>query len=448
MRLGLIAMSGIRTYNEELTQLGLTLPGFVNRNKAIASLPSLGLLTLAGMTPPEITQEYLEIPGQVETLPGEFDAVAISSFTARMKDAYALADRYRAKGVKGILGGLHVTLVPEEARTHADAIVIGEGEPSWPQVMEDLLKGQLKPVYNSMTTPFDFADAPMPAFELLDFKKYNRLTVQTQRGCAFNCEFCASSIRICPQYKTKPVHKIIDEIRRIKSFWPEPFIEFADDNTFRNKRHSKELLRALAKENIKWFTETDVSVAEDEELVSLMHDAGCAEVLIGFESLTHEGLDQIEQKSNWKAKKLAQYRHTVLTLQKYGIAVNGCFVLGLDGTGVDSFEAVIDFSRETGLFDVQVTILTPFPGTPLYKRLQAAGRIIKEGAWELCTLFDINFIPEKMTVDELQKNFRDLVEVLYSDEFTKERRRKFRSQWRAGIRERRNAEQHTTALLN
>ncbi len=440
MKLGLIAMSGIRCYNDELTELGLTLPGFVNRNKAIASLPSLGLLTLAGMTPPTIQQEYLEIPGDVDTLPGDFDAVAISSFTARMKEAYALADRYRAEGVKVILGGLHVTLVPEEAMAHADAIVIGEGEPMWPKVMADLEKGQLKPVYDARETPFDFAYSPMPAFELLNFEDYNRLTVQTQRGCAFNCEFCASSVRICPQFKTKPVPRIIDEIRRIKSFWPDPFIEFADDNTFRDKKHGKALVRALMDENIKWFAETDVSIAEDEELVSMMRDAGCAEVLIGFESLSYAGLDKIEMKSNWKAKQLDKFRDAVYTLQKHGVAVNGCFVMGLDGTGAESFQQVIDFSRETGLFDVQVTILTPFPGTPLYERLLSEGRIINEGAWELCTLFDINFIPQNMTVAELSTRFRDLVEVLYSDEFTKARRNKFRSQWRAGMRQRRRKE--------
>src|SRR5207248_4749259 len=130
MKIALIALSGVRAYNEELTRLGLTLPGFVERNKVIASLPSLGLLTLAGMTSDDFDVEYIEVPdlAAVPGLPGEFDAVAISSFSAQIKQAYALADRYRAAGAKVVLGGLHVTARPEEARLHADGIVIGEGE--------------------------------------------------------------------------------------------------------------------------------------------------------------------------------------------------------------------------------------------------------------------------------------------------------------------------------
>ena len=129
---------------------------------------------------------------------------------------------------------------------------------------------------------FDFADAPMPRFDLLDIQKYNRITVQTQRGCPFSCDFCASSIGISPKFKVKPIEKVIAEIRYIKSLWKKPFIEFADDNTFADKRHAKLLLKALAKEKIKWFTETDISIAYDEELLTLLKKSGCVQVLIGF----------------------------------------------------------------------------------------------------------------------------------------------------------------------
>ena len=137
MKLGLIAMSATRAHNKELTELGFTLPGFVDRSRVIASLPSLGLLTLAGMTPAGIEMEYMDVPdlSKIEDLPGEFDAVAISSFTAQMNEAYELADRYRAAGTTVLLGGLHVTALPDEALQHADAIVIGEGEPSWPAMV-------------------------------------------------------------------------------------------------------------------------------------------------------------------------------------------------------------------------------------------------------------------------------------------------------------------------
>lgn len=264
-------MSGVRAHNPELTALGLTLPGFVERSRVIASLPSLGLLTLAGLTPAAVELRYLEVADikDVAGVPEEFDVVAISSFSAQIDEAYELADRYRALGTRVILGGLHVSAVPDEARLHADAVVIGEGEPAWPRIMADLLVSgrELQKTYDSCGQLYSFATTPMPRFDLLEIDRYNRLTVQTQRGCPFRCEFCAASMRISPTYKVKPVDRVIAEIRSIKELWKRPFIEFADDNTFVNKAHSKELLRRLAGEDIRWFTETDVSVADDEELL-------------------------------------------------------------------------------------------------------------------------------------------------------------------------------------
>ena len=427
MKLGLIAMSATRAHNEELTKLGFTLPGFVDRSRVIASLPSLGLLTLAGLTPPEIEMEYLDVPdlAEVEGLPGEFDVVAISSFTAQIREAYELADRYRAAGTKVLMGGLHVTALPDEARQHADAIVIGEGEPSWPRMMGDLQRNRLQPVYDSRKRPFNLARSPLPRFDLLDHDRYNRMTVQTARGCPFSCEFCAASMRLSPFYRVKPVENVIAEIRHIKEFQPEPFIEFADDNTFVNKRHGKALMRALEKENVRWFTETDVSVAEDDELLALMRDAGCVQVLIGFESTTREGLSGIEQKSDWKAQHVDDYMAAVDKIQGYGISVNGCFVLGMDNDGPECFQNVVDFVRDSGLYDVQITILTAFPGTPLYDRLLAEDRIIDKEAWHLCTLFDVNFRPKHMTPETLETQFRWLVTEIYGEEFTAERHGEF-----------------------
>ena len=433
MKLGLIAMSGVRAHNPELTKLGLTLPGFVERNKIIASLPSLGLLTLAGMTPDDFDLTYLEIPDidAVSGVPGDFDVVAISSFSAQINEAYELADRYRAAGTQVVLGGLHVTALPNEAMQHADAIVIGEGEPVWPQLLEDLRNERLNPVYDARSRKFDLADAPMPGYHLLDIDRYNRLTVQTQRGCPWRCEFCAASIRISPTYKVKPLGKVIAEIRRIKEIWAHPFIEFADDNTFVNKKHSKSLLRALVKESIRWFTETDVSVAEDEELLGLMRDSGCAQVLIGFESPSRIALNGMEERMNWKAKQLDRYSQAITRIQDHGITVNGCFILGLDGTDATSFDDVWNFVRDSGLYEVQITVLTPFPGTPLYDRLQAEGRLLQENAWELRTLFDVNFKPDHMSVSELESGFRDLAEKLYSADFTKQRREGYRRRLRS-----------------
>jgi len=428
MRLGLVAMSGVRAHNEELTRLGLTLPGFVERNKTIASLPSLGLLTLAGLTGKDVDLEYKEVEdiAKLDELPGDYDVVAISSYSAQIKEAYELADRFRGAGVTVILGGPHVTAVPDEALRYADSIIRGEGEPVWPAVLRDLERRQLRAIYDARNTPFNLGAAPMPRFELLDPERYNRLTVQTQRGCPFDCEFCAASIRLSPGYRVKPIDKVVAEIRRIKEIWPKPFIEFADDNSFVNRKHAKKLLRAIAGEGVRWFTESDISIARDDELLALMRDSGCAQVLIGLESPTTAGLHGIEQKSDWKAKQLDSYMAAIDRIQGHGISVNGCFVLGLDGTGTESFDQVRDFVRASGLYEVQITIQTAFPGTPLYERLQREGRLLDETAWELCTLFDVNFRPDQMSVRELEENFVSLARDLYSDEATRSRQRAYK----------------------
>ena len=427
MKIGFIAMSGIRACDQELLELGLTLPGFVERSKQIASLPSLGLLTLAGMTPKRHEVSYHECPeaAMAEALPTDFDLVAISSLSAQVKEAYGVAERYCRLGVPVVMGGLHVTSVPGEPARHGAISVLGEGELAWPQILADAEAGSLAPVYDMRGREFDLADAPMPAYELLDMERYNRITVQTSRGCPWRCTFCASSILLTRKYKQKPAAKVLAEIDRIKSLWPKPFIEFADDNSFINRAYWYELLPELAKRRIRWFTETDLAIHEDERLLDLMREAGCAQVLIGFESPVPEGLGGVETRKNFKQKRFEEYKEAIRRIQSRGITVNACFVLGLDGHGPDVFDAVLDFARDALPYDVQITIPTPFPGTPLYRRMQEQGRLIEEEAWEKCTLFDINIRPQGMSAEELRAGFHRLTKALYSDEFTDRRRKHF-----------------------
>ena len=436
MNVALIAMSGIRVCDAELLRLGLTLPGFVERSKAIASLPSLGLLTLAGMTPPEHPCTYLEVEDvrKLEALPEGFDLVGISSFTAQMPEAYELADRFRARGVKVVLGGLHATARPDEAARHCDAVVIGDGEASWPALLRDADAGALKPVYRAVE-PFDLSTSPLPAFHLLDVERYNRLTVQAGRGCPLRCEFCASSVLLGGKYRQKPADRVLREIDRIRDIWPRPFLEFADDNAFVDRRYWKRLLPQLAGREVRWFAETDLSVYEDADLLGLMRRSGCAEVLIGLESPDEAGLSGLEITRDWKRKRWSQYEEAVRTIQSHGIRVNGCFVLGLDRHGPEIFEAVFDFAAHTELYDVQITVLTPFPGTPLYDRLALEGRLLEDEPWERCTLFDVTYRPARMSPEELREGFHRLAARLYSEEQTAWRRETFDRKYRRSPRD-------------
>ena len=446
MKIAFIAMSGVRAASEELTRAGLTMPGFVERSQVIASLPSLSLLTLAGMTPDAFEVSYHEIVDlRADSELPPCDVAAIASYSQQIKDAYALADRYRALGVRTVLGGLHVTARPDEALLHADAVVVGEGELGWPDLLADLQTGRLARVYGPKGREFDLADAPMPRFDLLEVARYNRITVQTQRGCPWRCEFCAASIRLTPRYKVKPVAKVLDEIHEIERYWPHPFIEFADDNTFVQRRQAKDLLRALIAEDLRWFTESDIGIADDPELLTLMRAAGCREVLIGLESPSVSGIAGVELRRDWKRTRFHDYIGAIERIQSHGIAVNGCFVLGLDGDGPEVFDAVEAFVRESGQFDVQITVMTAFPGTPLYERLRAEGRLLDETAWERCSLFDVNFRPKNLSVEALQDGLVDLGRRLYTEDERRARRNRFYEHRRTYLRRQREQATRRTA---
>jgi radical SAM superfamily enzyme YgiQ (UPF0313 family) len=250
----------------------------------------------------------------------------------------------------------------------------------------------------------------------------------------------------CHRYQQKPVAKVLAELDRILAIWPRPFIELADDNSFVDRAYWMELLPEMAQRRIRWFTETDVAVGEDDALLDLLRESGCAEVLIGLESPVADGLDGVETRANWKLKRLGQYQAALRNIQEHGVRVNGCFVLGLDGQGPDIFDRVRDFVRDADLFDVQITVLTPFPGTPLLARLRAEGRLLDDGNWKRCTLFDVNYEPRGMTAQQLREGLRGLGVDIYSTEWTKRRRDRFKTRLRArGRRQRAEGRSQTSA---
>ncbi len=425
-------MSGVRAHDQKLLELGLTLPGFVERSRIIASLPSLGLLYLAAVTPPGHEIEYFEAESG-DAAPGELygcDLVAISTFSAQIFEAYAVADRLRVQGVKVAMGGLHVSVLPFEAMAHADYVVVGEGENVWPAVVAAAERDAPPEIFEAGDfPPVDVAHLPTPRYDLLHNRPYNRYTVQATRGCPWRCEFCASTVMLQQPYRRRPIDDIVRDIATIERLHPQAFIEFADDNTFVDKLWSKGLCRALAPLRIHWFTETDLTVADDPELLDLMHQAGCRQVLVGLENPSAGPLAGIERRGDRKARWAPHYADKIRAIQEHGVTVNACFILGLDGQTPAVFQEILAFVEAAQPFDVQVTLLTAFPGTPLYARLLDEGRVLERGAWQLCTLFDVNYRPTGMTPQELREGIYRMGAELYSDEATRRRRKGFFRQY-------------------
>ena len=407
-----VSFVGLRVRERELLALGIRLPGLGNRRAAVAELPALSLLTLAGMMPPEWTCSYHEVDrwdgALVDRIVEEQPClVALSALTASINEAYGFSAALRRREIRTVVGGLHATACPAEAEKQADAVVVGDGEPVWNRLLEDARLGSLTGIYKAERL-FDLNDSRPPRFDLAAALPRNRFTIQTQRGCPFACEFCAAS-HLLGRFREKPPHVLRKELEVLTAIVPRPVLELADDNTFAGTRDQKELLEVLASANTRYFTESDWRIGERPDLLKDLAASGCVQVLVGIESLVHA-------YSGFGSKRaaLARVMAALDAVQDHGVAVVGCFVLGADGETPGSIGGLAQFLLDCRLADVQVTLQTPFPGSPLRKRLGQAGRLRADRNWDYYTLFDVTFLPDAMTVAELEQSYQQLAGVVYS----------------------------------
>jgi radical SAM superfamily enzyme YgiQ (UPF0313 family) len=431
----LVPLSGFRVREQEMLDLGMSLPGLQQRARSIAQLPALGLLTLAGLTPAHWTQSYHEATSAddrlVEAILEKRPAVvAISALTASIDEAYRLSQRLRREKVKVVLGGLHATVCSREASTHCDSVVIGDGEPVWQQILADAEADTLHPLYRA-AAPFDLGQSPIPRYDLLDNRSRPRWTLQTERGCPLACEFCGAS-RLLGRFREKPIANIRQELQAIMELSPHPIIELADDNTFVGERDPDELFDALANSGARYFTEVDWRIGERPELLCRLADSGCVQVLVGIESLIfrYPGMGP-------KHAEMQRILAAVTAIQQQGIAVIGCFIVGGDGETRASIDRLVRFIVDSPFADVQLTLQTPFPGTPLYRRLQQQRRLLPDRGWSCYTLFDVTYQPDLMTVRELETAFREVVQQVFSRSASEPRNRIRRSAWQHNRRLRR-----------
>ncbi|MDX1948192.1 MAG: cobalamin-dependent protein [Pirellulaceae bacterium] len=426
-----VPLTGFRIREQELLALGMSLPGLLPRAKAIGQLPALGLLTLAGMLPEQWTCAYRPAMRCDEELLAWLvdqrpDLVAISALTASIDEAYHLCDSLRERDIATVLGGLHATACPVEAARHATAVVAGSGEGVWRQVLADCEAGRLAPLYRApRNAPTD--EWPLPRFDLLG-PDVPRFTLQTERGCPWACDFCAAS-RLLGPFQEKPAAAVERELAAIRCLDSRPLVELADDNTFAGPRDPAELLATLKAAGIRYFTESDWRIADRPAVLAGLADSGCVQVLLGIESLVfrYPGMGE-------KQAELAKMMEAAERIQAAGVAVNGCFIVGAEGETRESLDRLTRFLLDCPLAEVQLTLQTPFPGTALYRRLRAQGRLLPERGWPCYTLFDVAYQPDLLSVSELERAFREVVAAVFSPTAT-ERRSQIRRQIMKGKRE-------------
>lgn len=368
--------------------------------------PPLSLGILAGLSPAgseiTITDENVSpIDWQKPT-----DLVAISCTTPTALRAYEIADRFRERGVKVVLGGLHPSALPAEAGQHADAVVVGEAEGQWPRLLADLENGRLRPVYRRDDYP-DLADVPLPRRDLFPAGAYVFPdTIYTTRGCPYGCSFCSVTTFFGGTYRSRPVEEVTAEI---DAMGRPRIVFFLDDNVAANPGRAKRLFRALAPYKMRWFGQADINVARDEELLALAAASGCVLLLIGIESLSPTNLRTYGKRAN----KAEEYEAALARIHAHGIAVFGAFLLGLDDDTEDVFETTVRFARRTRLEAAQFNIPAPYPGTPLHAALEREGRILTRN-WAEYSSDRVVFEPVGMSARRLQEGHDWIWREFYS----------------------------------
>ncbi|MBO8170886.1 MAG: B12-binding domain-containing radical SAM protein [Bacillaceae bacterium] len=359
----------------------------------------LTLTTLASYVPPELnaTVEIQDEGIRELDLNIEADIIGMTVITGTAPRAYELAAHFRKRGITVVLGGPHVTLVPEEAMQHADSIVTGYAEETFPQLLRDFKNGQLKQRYDMRPDlSLDMLrDLPYPRRELLPSKPYiTNHSFEATRGCIHQCEFCVVPTAWGNRPFQKPIDVIIGDIKQMKS----KKLVFFDLNLIADRNYARQLFQALIPLKVKWYGLSTTLLAEDEELLDLAARSGCSGLLLGFESISKETLRETRKSFNSPEK----YKEIVRKFHDRRIAINGTFVFGLDSDTKEVFQETAEFVIDAHIDLPRFAIVTPFPATPLYQRLKFEGRIIEED-WEKYDGQHVVFEPRHMTPEELYR---------------------------------------------
>lgn len=352
------------------------------------------LPTLAALVPEEIHADIkLYDEGAERIDPGNItaDIVGITGITGASRRMYAYADYFRGRGIYVVLGGVHATLVPEEAAQHADTVITGHAYETWPQFLRDFVNGVPCARYCA-PKECDFSQFKTPLRDFMKHKQFITVnSVQAVFGCPNSCDFCVTPV-VCRKYEMRPIEQVISDIRSMDG----RYFTFVDPSPIENVQYALDLYRAMIPLNKRWTGLATTRLVKHKDLMNTMERSGCKGLLIGFESLSQSTNDGIGKSFN----TVAEYYALVGELHDRGIAIMGCFVHGLDGDGPDCFERTLEFVERAKIDLPRFTICTPFPGTPFFNRLRQEGRILTEN-WALYDAQHVVFRPKNLTVEQL-----------------------------------------------
>jgi len=362
-----------------------------------ARMEPLQLGVLAALTPKDI--EVVMYDDRMEDVPFDekTDLVAITVETYTAKRSYEISKEYQKRGVAVVLGGMHPTLIPQEASQYADSIVIGDAETVWKDIIFDMKEGKLKKVYKG-----EFGEPQPGVFtdrDIFKGKGYLPLSlIQFTRGCKYNCQFCASSVYFKQKQYCRKIADVVAEIKAHKL----KLVFFVDDNIVANKERAKRLFKALIPLKIKWVSQASIDMTEDLELMELMKQSGCLGNVIGFESINIDNLRSVSKVPNIRGFNI--YQEQIEILRKYNQQTWAAFTLGHEYDTVDTVKRVSEFAIKNKFAFAAFNILMPYPNTPLYDKLKSEGRLLYNGKWWLDDSYRFNYTPFKpksMTAKQL-----------------------------------------------
>ena len=385
----------------------------INPNNAFIKYPPLSLAIIASLTPPDWEVEILDFnfsPFEVK----QADLVGITSFTCTANTAYEIAKKYRASNMKVVMGGIHASILPDEALNYVDTVVIGEVEGVWGNVIKDFVNGEMQKKYKAPLLPYE--NWPIPRHDLFH-PAYPIGVIQTSRGCPFNCDFCSVSVFNGNQYRLRPIDEVIAEIKTIK----EKKIFILDDNILgvgkKNEERAMELFERMKSEKLNktWFSYASINFADNPKIIKAAAESGCASIFIGFEAEEDEHLKVMNKNLNIKSGSHL-YHRAVKKINKYKISVQGGFIIGLDSDTKESIDRRLKFILKHRVNVAALAFLTPLPGTKCYNDLVKEDRILGKNYpqdWAKYNFLNVVFQPKNLTPQELSQKYVELITAIY-----------------------------------